>query len=43
MSPRQLIRTFDIDRSMSFVPDTLGRLDPYGGTFDIDRSISLVP
>ena len=35
--------TFEIDRSISFVPDTLRRLDPYGGTFEIERSISNLP
>ena len=35
--------TFEIDQSISFVPETLRRLDPYGGTFEIDQLISNVP
>ena len=34
--------TFEIDRSISIVPETLRRLDTYWGTFEIDRSISFV-
>ena len=33
--------TFEIDQSISIVPNMLRRLDPYGGTFEIDWSISL--
>ena len=34
--------TFEIDRTISFVPETLKRLDHYGGTFEMDQSISFV-
>ena len=36
----QLINT---ERSLSFVPESLGRLDTYWGTFDIAWTISFVP
>ena len=41
--PSVFYGTFEIDRSISFVPDTFGRLDTYYGTFEIDQSISFVP
>ena len=35
--------TYDIVRTLSFVPDTFRRLDPYGRTYDIVRTLSNVP